>query len=36
MQVHCLLVHLTDVNAPGPVIAFFEAGPLHQLGSDLS
>jgi len=36
MQVHCLLVPLTDAQAPGPVIAFYEAGPLHQLGSDLS
>jgi hypothetical protein len=36
MQVHCLLVHMTNAKAPGPVIAFFEAGPLQQLGSDLS
>jgi hypothetical protein len=31
-----LLLALTAAKAPGPAITLLEAGPLHQLGSDLS
>jgi hypothetical protein len=35
MQDQWLLVPLMAAKAPGPVITLLEAGPLHQLGSDL-
>jgi len=35
MQDQWLLMALTAAKAPGPAIPFLEAGPLHQLGSDL-
>jgi hypothetical protein len=36
MQDQWLLLALTAAKAPGPAITLLEAGPLHQLGSDLS
>ena len=35
MQDQWLLLALTAAKAPRPAIPFLEAGPLHQLGSDL-
>jgi hypothetical protein len=35
MQDQGLLVALVAAKAPGPAITLLEAGPLHQLGSDL-
>jgi hypothetical protein len=35
MQDQWLLLALTAAKAPGPAITLLEAGPLHQLGSDL-
>jgi hypothetical protein len=35
MQDQWLLVPLMAAKAPGPAITLLEAGPLHQLGSDL-
>jgi hypothetical protein len=35
MQVQWVLVALMAAKAPGPAITLLEAGPLHQLGSDL-